>query len=46
MHTTDLKKSPALTCNSRPWLQQPLPAALWQTLRTRGLPHPDAPVPA
>jgi D-threo-aldose 1-dehydrogenase len=28
------------------WLEQPIPAALWQALRARGLLHPDAPVPA
>jgi D-threo-aldose 1-dehydrogenase len=28
------------------WLEQPIPADLWQTLRTRGLLHPDAPLPA
>lgn len=27
------------------WLEQPLPPALWQTLRARGLLHADAPVP-
>lgn len=27
------------------WLETPIPAVLWQTLRTRGLLHPDAPVP-
>lgn len=28
------------------WLKQPLPDALWQSLRERGLLHPDAPVPS
>ena len=28
------------------WLEQPLPPMLWQTLRARGLLHPQAPVPA
>lgn len=28
------------------WLEQPIPTALWHTLRDRGLLHPAAPVPA
>lgn len=28
------------------WLEQPLPPTLWQTLRARGLLHPQAPLPA
>ncbi len=28
------------------WLETPIPVTLWQALRTRGLLHPDAPVPA
>jgi D-threo-aldose 1-dehydrogenase len=28
------------------WMRQPLPGAVWQALRERGLIHPDAPVPA
>ena len=27
------------------WLETPIPATLWRALRTRGLLHPDAPVP-
>lgn len=28
------------------WLETPIPDTLWQALRSRGLLHPDAPVPA
>lgn len=28
------------------WLETPIPATMWQALRSRGLLHPDAPVPA